>query len=417
MDEQRKSDERPVFVTHQFFVAQQQQSPAKDQQDGPPESQERTPSQMNQSTSTSDLEITAVVNASLNPADIPERTSSPSVTQPATQTFGIMASYPLFTHATVPEVTSPPSSRQSQYKQQGSRRLAVLRRIRQTTGSLEEIPTFSAAKPRTGTSHPASPPPSHPHFAPIVASSPMVSKLLVPVMPRVVTSKSPSRFTTQSTITLASATVLPPRTTSNASPAVSTSIAPLVPQPLVPVQRQQSQATMEQVHKPPVWIMPGKSWKSSSSNRQHEPYYATPLTADAEQQNYMALLPPPRYTTGTAKSKKPYAQLKNAQQQAAPPPIDLVDESRPQGYRAQRYQQRDTATAMTNKPNHVILSDSTMSRFRLSQFNNNTVNVRIKSNSGFGIRNYINQITSGQLRYLLAQAAKIFQPNLFRLHM
>ncbi|CAF1382432.1 unnamed protein product, partial [Didymodactylos carnosus] len=76
-------------------------------------------------------------------------------------------------------------------------------------------------------------------------------------------------------------------------------------------------------------------------NRQHDPYYATPPTADAEQQNYMALLPPPRYTTATAKPKKPYAkpyaQSKNVQQHAAPPPINLVDEPRQKGYPAQRY--------------------------------------------------------------------------------
>ncbi|CAF0781998.1 unnamed protein product, partial [Didymodactylos carnosus] len=319
--------------------------------------------------------------------DIPERTTPPPVTQPATQTFGTLASYPPFTHATVPEVISPPSppsSRQSQYKQQGSRRSAILRRIRQTTGSLEEIPIFLAAKrPRTDTPYPTSPPLSHWHFAPIVTSPPMVSKL------------RPQRLSRHARLAMPHKQYQP------------TSPLYYIPPPPPTIRPRQPKTNALRPTAVPLMQLDSKArrtqQRAQQQNRQHDPYYATPSTAAAEQQNYMALLPPPRYTTVTAKPKKPYAQPKNVQQHTPPPPTDLVDEPRQQGYPAQRYQQRDTTTATTNKPNHVILSDSTMSRFRLSQFNNSTVSVRIKSNSGFGIRDYINQVTSGQLRYLLEE--------------
>ncbi|CAF4486598.1 unnamed protein product [Didymodactylos carnosus] len=143
------------------------------------------------------VEITAVVSGSLNPADNPDLTTRPQIAQPATQAFGTTAPHSLFTHATGPAIVSPPSpptSRQSQYKQQGSPRREILRRVRQTIGKLEEFP--AAKRPRIGTPHPTSPPPSHRHFAPIVASSPIVPKVLVPVVPRIVTSTSPPRGTT-----------------------------------------------------------------------------------------------------------------------------------------------------------------------------------------------------------------------------
>ncbi|CAF4666009.1 unnamed protein product, partial [Didymodactylos carnosus] len=115
-----------------------------------------------------------------------------------------------------------------QYKQQGSRKPQILRRIRQTIGNLEEIPIFPVAKrPRTGTPLPASPPPSHRHFAPSVASSPAILKLPVPLVPtnlspsRVPANISPPRGITESTITLAPITALPPRTTGNIQPAVT----------------------------------------------------------------------------------------------------------------------------------------------------------------------------------------------------
>ncbi|CAF4594407.1 unnamed protein product, partial [Didymodactylos carnosus] len=65
---------------------------------------------------------------------------------------------------------------------------------------------------------PASPPPSHRHFAPSVASSPAILKLPVPLVP---TNLSPPRGITESTITLAPITALPPRTTGNIQPAVT----------------------------------------------------------------------------------------------------------------------------------------------------------------------------------------------------
>ncbi|CAF4524085.1 unnamed protein product, partial [Didymodactylos carnosus] len=425
-----------------FFVAP---SPENQQQDQPLQLQEETPSRMNQSTSTSDLEITAVVNGSLNPADNPDRTTPPQIAQPATEVFGTTVPPPLFTHATVPGIVSPPSpptSRQSQYKQQGSRRPQILRRVRQTIGKLEEIPTFPAAKrPRTGTPHPTSPPSSHRHFAPIVASSPIVPKVPVPVVPRIVTSTSPPRGTTESTISLAPATALPPRTTGKTTQVMTTSTrtsAPLIPPPQPPAQQQQLQTTTAQVYKPPVWMMPAKNRRSSPSveqtrpaykgkqqrfqngttsnfnsytnirsyippppptipsrppkinplrstpvplmqiknfrarqqNNQQDHHYAVPPTTDTEQQNFTAPRPRLRDRTTTSKQTKPYAQPKNAQQHVAHPLINLIDKPRQQDYPSQQYQQRNTAT----RPNHVILSDSTMSRFRLSQFNNNTVN-------------------------------------------
>ncbi|CAF4475363.1 unnamed protein product, partial [Didymodactylos carnosus] len=196
-----------------------------------PQTQQRTPPQNNQSTSTSDLEITAVIDASIDTRDDQEPTTPSRTVQPSTTVLHATPSRPVFIHIVSQAPVSPPSprtNRQMQYKQQGSRKPQILRRIRQTIGNLEEIPIFPVAKrPRTGTPLPASPPPSHRHFAPSVASSPAILKLPVPLVPtnlspsRVPANISPPRGITESTITLAPITALPPRTTGNIQPAVT----------------------------------------------------------------------------------------------------------------------------------------------------------------------------------------------------
>ncbi|CAF4694554.1 unnamed protein product, partial [Didymodactylos carnosus] len=118
----------------------------------------------------------AVIDAAFDTRDDQQPTTPSRTVQPSTTVLHATPSRPVFIHIVSQAPVSPPSprtNRQMQYKQQGSRKPQILRRIRQTIGNLEEIPIFPVAKrPRTGTPLPASPPPSHRHFAPSVASSP-----------------------------------------------------------------------------------------------------------------------------------------------------------------------------------------------------------------------------------------------------
>ncbi|CAF0996891.1 unnamed protein product [Didymodactylos carnosus] len=123
-------------------------------------------------------------------------------------------------------------------------------------------------------------------------------------------------------------------------------------------------------------------------------HYPMPNPTNTDQQYFNAQRHPApqvqsRCTIPSSKQTKPYAQPNNAQQHVAPPITLLVDNPRGQSTTAQQHQ--NTTTIPTTKSNHVILSDSTMPRFRLPQLCNNTVNIRIKSNSGFGVRDYTNK--------------------------
>ncbi|CAF1280529.1 unnamed protein product, partial [Didymodactylos carnosus] len=144
----------------------------------------------------------------------------------------------------------------------------ILRRIRQTIGNLEEIPIFPVEKrPRTATPLPASPPPSHRHFAPSVASSPAILKLPVPLVP---TNLSPPRGITESTITLAPITALPPRTTGNIQPAVTTNAMTSAPKhpAKTSVHQQQVHTTTTKTQKPPACMLPAKHHTSSPTIEQ-----------------------------------------------------------------------------------------------------------------------------------------------------
>ncbi|CAF1613024.1 unnamed protein product [Didymodactylos carnosus] len=150
----------------------------------------------------------------------------------------------------------------------------------------DKIPTFPVAKrPRTGTPLPASPPPSHRHFAPSVASSPAILKLPVPLVPTnlspprvpanispppVSTNVSPPRGITESTITLAPIIALPPRTTGNIQPAITTNAMTSAPKhpAKAPAHQQQVHTTTSKTQKPPAWMLPAKNHTSSPTVEQ-----------------------------------------------------------------------------------------------------------------------------------------------------
>ncbi|CAF1536675.1 unnamed protein product [Didymodactylos carnosus] len=151
-------------------------------------------------------------------------------------------------------------------------------------GKLEEIPIFPVAKrPRTGTPHPSSQPPMHRYFVPFVASSPIAPRLPTQLKPTTVTIASPPCPGIQSTITLAPTTALPPRTTTNGAHSMTTTTTmsswailastqqlhlnttnPVTPTAAPP---QQSYKNTIAAQKPSLWMIPGKSRKSSASSK------------------------------------------------------------------------------------------------------------------------------------------------------
>ncbi|CAF4665467.1 unnamed protein product, partial [Didymodactylos carnosus] len=125
------------------------------------------------------------------------------------------------------------------------------------------------------------------------------------------------------------------------------------------------------------WEWPGQQTRQEQDTDQGN-RYPVPNPTDTEQQYSNPQQRPapqiqPRRTIPNPKQTKPYAQPNNIQQYVAPPRISLVEDPSRHGTTSQQQQQQNAATTPTTKPTHVILSDSTMSRFRLPQFNNNTV--------------------------------------------